>query len=230
LLVFLHVAVSATTDDSTPRATRNCYYHGDVVGDPQSWVALSTCHGISGVVHAHGETFAITPDMMDAATNNDEQAASGQGRRARTQALRHMSSLSTSAEEQHEKMSHQHIVYRLSDYKPLKTVCGVTEENENPLKMMHQQAIKAQSNAVPAATAAVESSSSSSPSSFQSPRPTAPRLGADGNEGDMRYIEMLVINDYDRHQRLGENTEHETLSLSQFTHARAAAGETASQW
>ena len=141
-----------------------------------------------------------------------------------------VSSLSTSAEEQHEKMSHQHIVYRLSDYKPLKTVCGVTEENENPLKMMHQQAIKAQSNAVPAATAAVESSSSSSPSSFQSPRPTAPRLGADGNEGDMRWIEMLVINDYDRHQRLGENTEHETLSLSQFTHAHAAAGETASQW
>lgn len=226
----MHVAVSATTDDSTPGATRNCYYHGDVVGDPQSWVALSTCHGISGVVHAHGETFAITPDMMDAATNNDEQAASGQGRRARTQALRHMSSLSTSAQEQHEKMSHQHIVYRLSDYKPLKTVCGVTEENDNPLKMMHQQAIKAQSNAVPAATAAVESSasSSSSSSSFQSPRPTAPRLGADGNEGDMRWIEMLVINDYDRHQRLGESTEHETLSLSQLTLSHPAAyGEAA---
>lgn len=201
-----------------------------MVGDPQSWVALSTCHGISGVVHAHGETFAITPDMMDAATDNDEeQSASEQGRRVRPQALRHMSTLSASAEEQHEKMTHQHIVYRLSDYKPLKTVCGVTEENHDPLKMMHQQAIKAQSNAVPAAAAAAveSSSSSSSSSSFQSSRPAAPRLSADGNEGDMRYIEMLVINDYDRHQRLGENTEHETLSLSQITrtHATPAAAQ-----
>ncbi|KAK3108085.1 hypothetical protein FSP39_000858 [Pinctada imbricata] len=48
-----HQIVTKTVD--------HCYYHGYVKKDDWSSVAVSTCHGIRGVIHVHNETYFIQP-------------------------------------------------------------------------------------------------------------------------------------------------------------------------
>jgi hypothetical protein len=209
------VVVSSSSRDSyTP--TRHCYYHGHVVGDPNSWVALDTCHGLSGVIHAHQETFAITPDMFADAEGQEQQDDDSRRRTRGQSALRHMHSLSATPEEQHEKMTHDHIVYRLHDYDPLKTVCGVTEADEQAHEH-GQQAVHAAAAAGASSAPSVPAAaprSSNPPSTTDSTFMAAP-LVPGSQPADRRFIEMLVVNDYERYQQHGENTEHDSLALSQ---------------
>ncbi|XP_066277563.1 disintegrin and metalloproteinase domain-containing protein 12-like isoform X2 [Branchiostoma lanceolatum] len=44
-----------------PSQQNHCHYHGTVRGEEGSTVALSTCNGISGVIHLANETFYIEP-------------------------------------------------------------------------------------------------------------------------------------------------------------------------
>ncbi|KAK7109452.1 hypothetical protein V1264_013492 [Littorina saxatilis] len=43
------------------KTVEHCYYHGHVKKDEWSSVAVSTCHGIRGVIQMHNETFIIQP-------------------------------------------------------------------------------------------------------------------------------------------------------------------------
>ncbi|KAL8603649.1 hypothetical protein ACOMHN_017146 [Nucella lapillus] len=45
------------------KTVEHCYYHGHVKKDEWSSVALSTCHGIRGVIQMHNETYVIQPLM-----------------------------------------------------------------------------------------------------------------------------------------------------------------------
>lgn len=208
---------------------RHCYYHGHVIGDPQSWVALDTCHGISGVIHAHGETFAITPDMM---LEEDEAKEAGgpTSRRSRAAStLRHLHAMSATSEEQHEKMTHDHVVYRLQDYTPLKTVCGVTQADEQAHEH-GQQAMRAAA-AEAATTAESTPLGASSPAAAKSSNGTVPGeepLVPGTKPAGKRFVELLVINDYDRYKKHGDDTEHDTLSLSQYN-AHVPAGAECAQ-
>jgi hypothetical protein len=166
---------------------RNCYYQGIVVGDPRSWVAINTCHGISGVVHGHGETFAVTPSMLEPAADGIKTHAAG--------AIRHMHQLSVSHSEQNEKLRHPHLVYRVSDYTPLKRTCGVppSESTGSPAEV------------IPA---------------LESGMP----LGAAAGYAGKKYVELFVVNDYDRHGKHGDQTEHDTLALG-TQHGTPPAGK-----
>jgi hypothetical protein len=47
---------------STAADGAHCYYRGRALGAGEdSWVAVSTCHGLHGLVHAHGEAFFVEP-------------------------------------------------------------------------------------------------------------------------------------------------------------------------
>jgi Reprolysin (M12B) family zinc metalloprotease/Disintegrin/Thrombospondin type 1 domain/Reprolysin family propeptide len=39
----------------------NCYYNGYVRDDPDSSVAINTCRGLTGIIHAYNDTFLIQP-------------------------------------------------------------------------------------------------------------------------------------------------------------------------
>ncbi|KAM4636102.1 disintegrin and metalloproteinase domain-containing protein 9-like isoform 2-T2 [Discoglossus pictus] len=43
------------------RLTHSCYYHGEVEGVPDSLLAVSTCHGLRGVLHMGEEHYGIEP-------------------------------------------------------------------------------------------------------------------------------------------------------------------------
>lgn len=45
------------------KTVEHCYYHGEVKKDEWSNVAVSTCHGIRGVIQMHNETYIIQPLM-----------------------------------------------------------------------------------------------------------------------------------------------------------------------
>ncbi|BFZ01898.1 hypothetical protein BsWGS_04937 [Bradybaena similaris] len=47
------------------KITEHCFYHGLVIGDEWSSVAVSTCEGIRGVVHLHNQTYIIQPLVKD---------------------------------------------------------------------------------------------------------------------------------------------------------------------
>ena len=234
------LSVSSTRSGSSFKPSRHCYYHGHVAGDPQSWVALSTCHGLSGVVHANGNTFAIAPsmaggdDQLEADGQQQDQAdeASKEPRRHRPKAApRHMHSMSASPQEQHEKMTHEHVIYRLSDYKPLRTVCGVTEEQQqHPLQHLahahahahaaHSEAVTKNANAgaTPANPDAFQNVTTAGGTSGVKITPTGLRLAhatapADGSYAGKKYLELLIINDYDRKSQHGSSTEHDSLAL-----------------
>ncbi|XP_038591463.1 disintegrin and metalloproteinase domain-containing protein 9 [Micropterus salmoides] len=53
---------------SYPKELVNCYYHGEVEGDQNSVVALSTCSGLRGVIILGNETYGLEP-MPQSATN-----------------------------------------------------------------------------------------------------------------------------------------------------------------
>ena len=179
--------------------SRHCYYHGTVVGDPHSWVAIDTCHGFSGVVHGHEETFAITPDMIEDETPQPAEEGQQRETERRTSgtqsALRHMHSMSTSVHEQHEKLTHDHIVYRLEDYHPLRSTCGVTPDAERA-HLLHQQSIQS------------AQALKSDPSKVGTP------LEPGSKPGDRKFVELLIVNDHARFKIHGPNTEHDSLSLS----------------
>lgn len=205
-----HSATQAVQSEFT--SDRNCYYQGTVVGDPNSWVALSTCHGLNGVIHAHGESFGITPDMQASSADANAELKPNS-------ALRHMSRMSLSGAEQVEKMSHDHTVYRLKDYKPLATRCGVTDDDHQ--HYVQDQTLLRQAAAVKgdAANSHVESGQPLGAAGADHPPlagPNAP-LEPGSTPENRRFIELFVINDYERYQKLGENTEHETLNLGQKT-------------
>jgi len=78
----------------------HCYYHGHVVGDDTSFVAVSTCRGLEGVIHSNGEVFSIEP------------------------AARHFDVTSTTAA----NMNSHHIFYREADVQhPHPLMCGVQD-------------------------------------------------------------------------------------------------------
>uniref|UniRef100_A0A8C5MY72 Uncharacterized protein n=1 Tax=Leptobrachium leishanense TaxID=445787 RepID=A0A8C5MY72_9ANUR len=63
-------------EDGTPVTTRaeiqdHCYYQGHVKNDKESMVAISTCNGISGVIHTRGRRFLIEPLKL---TDTEEHA------------------------------------------------------------------------------------------------------------------------------------------------------------
>ncbi|XP_064465637.1 zinc metalloproteinase-disintegrin-like EoMP06 [Ornithodoros turicata] len=47
------------------KSTRHCYYGGTVKGWPNSWVAVSTCNGLSGVMHDGKEAHYIHPSSSE---------------------------------------------------------------------------------------------------------------------------------------------------------------------
>jgi hypothetical protein len=209
--------------------SRHCYYHGRVVGDPLGWAALSTCHGIDGVIHAHGESIAITPNMLAGEEEQQQQAKhhgqTTQSRRAmRAQsARRHMYSLSASPAEQEEKLTHEHLVYRVSDYTPVSTVCGVGAEQEAKMHSVgHAHAeMQSQSQQSQQQRQQAEQSQHQHSSESMTPEAIVRRLSGarvpfslNGTEyAGKKYVELLVINDSERMKLLGDNTEHDSLAL-----------------
>ncbi|CAL9699255.1 unnamed protein product [Knipowitschia caucasica] len=56
---FLHPNVFS--DDRSHSAPVHCYYHGEVEGHVNSMVAVSTCHGLRGIVAVEDQTFGLEP-------------------------------------------------------------------------------------------------------------------------------------------------------------------------
>ena len=176
-------------------------------------------------MHAHGNTFAITPNME---VSEDDSDASSDGRpskpRSKLSTPRHMHSMSASHAEQHEKLTAEHVVYKLSDYKPLRTRCGVEagSAHEHPLGHFHphtESLLKA-ATAAPGSVLTAQNSTRGSSGTrlteggFRLNYATAPANDPAPDGREKRYVELLVINDYDRHQLHGANTEHDSLALS----------------
>ncbi len=207
---------------------------------------MSTCHGINGVVHAHGESFAITPNMLaDGVVNGESngkeehmqsvKAGESSGSRRHSaksmSARRHMYSMASTPAEQEEKVTHEHIVYRLQDYQPTHTACGVGEEqlhkHEHVQQRVTQMAAAGDSASAAAASPNAATASAAKLSSASPSRKLgASRAAAAANTpftlngtayAGKRFLELLIVNDYDRLQTHGENTEHDTLALGQFT-------------
>ncbi|XP_029933164.1 disintegrin and metalloproteinase domain-containing protein 9 isoform X2 [Myripristis murdjan] len=53
--------VSGNHKATYPKLHEHCYYHGEVEGYDNSLVALSTCSGLSGVIHLGSETYGLQP-------------------------------------------------------------------------------------------------------------------------------------------------------------------------
>ncbi|CAH2275033.1 zinc metallo ase-disintegrin-like crotastatin [Pelobates cultripes] len=55
----------------SPKIQDHCYYHGHVKNDDDSMASVSTCRGLSGVIHTRSRRFLIEPLN---ATDSDEHA------------------------------------------------------------------------------------------------------------------------------------------------------------
>jgi len=65
MLVILLVMAEADALCSCFQGGEHCYYQGHVRGNPASFVALSTCHGLHGMFYDGNHTYLIEPEEND---------------------------------------------------------------------------------------------------------------------------------------------------------------------
>ncbi|XP_072417856.1 disintegrin and metalloproteinase domain-containing protein 11-like isoform X4 [Chiloscyllium punctatum] len=58
-------------EGKTTQGSEHCYYHGNIRGNPNSFVAMSTCHGLSGVFNDGNFTYVI--EVMHGKTDQHDQ-------------------------------------------------------------------------------------------------------------------------------------------------------------
>jgi disintegrin and metalloproteinase domain-containing protein 9 len=176
----------------------NCFYRGSVIGDENSYVALSACSGLRGVISAHNELLSIEPSHFATASFDDAfytiAAVIGESPSPTNRApTRHLHSSTTL---------------------PVSTVAALEHVVYRDAELTQREAAKDAAESRTAARCGVaDPDHDHSDAGAQQTTRTFPGLQSVLEGSDVDTVRLFVANDNKRFQSYGEGTEADTLAI-----------------